>query len=278
MVLLPRLQTSLLVALTKIFFGGCMWQIMGLLSDNVFHIGGGQHITPPFTTTIEFTVLTGLGDAIGVCLGHALLSTIEVKVLHRQFHGWPHFFQTAVILFSGSLLSGGAWQGLENACVDNGLNFNLALLVVALGCGTLFFVGITTGRAVMNLPRATLKDFTLSIACGCGSGVFVGTDRRYPNNWLQGMVGERTGNEALDVFKAGLSVFIGFLVCQLFMSALLPEGTMWTDLNGGGGAGGNTGNSGRGRGSGGGTGGGNGSSDDVKGSLLENGSKIVYAT
>ena len=45
-----------------------------------------------------------------------------------------------------------------------------------------------------------------------------------------------------------------------------------------GGNGGNTGNSGRGRGSGGGTGGGNGSSDDVKGSLLENGSKIVYAT
>ena len=258
-----------------------MWQIMGLLSDNVFHIGGGQHITPPFTTTIEYTVLTGLGDAIGVCIGHALLSTIEVHALHHPFHGWPHFFQTAVILFSGSLLSGAAWQGLENACVDNHLNFNLALLVVALGCGTLFFVGVTTGRAVMNVPRATLKDFTLSVACGCGSGVFVGTDRRYPNNWLQGMVGERTGNEALDVFKAGLSVFIGFFVCQLFMSALLPLGVSWTDRDmkkeNDGGSG--TGNTDRGRGgSGRGTGGGNGSSDDVKGSLLENGSKIVYAT
>jgi len=67
------------------------------------------------------------------------------------------------------------------------------------------------------------------LACGCGSGVFVGTDRRYPENWLQGLVGERTGNSSLDVFKAGLSVFLGFLVAQIVLSLFLRQGYSWTD-------------------------------------------------
>jgi hypothetical protein len=224
-----RLRTSLLVAFTKIFLGGCMWQIMGLLSDEVFKFGGGQHRVPPFFTTVSFSVLTGIGDAVGVFIGHSCLSLIDVQCLNRKFHGWSNFFQISGILSFGSILSGGSWQGLTDGCINNGLHFNLAILLVGLGCGLFFFVGITTGRAVFQLPRATFKDFTLSLACGCGSGVFVGTDRRYPENWLQGLVGERTGNSSLDVFKAGLSVFLGFLVAQIVLSLFLRQGYSWTD-------------------------------------------------
>ena len=74
---------------------------------------------------------------------------------------------------------------------------------------------MTTGRAIVNLPRKTMKDFSLAIACGTGSGCFVGTCSRYPNNWLQPVVGERTGMAGLDIFKAGLSVLIGFIFAQL---------------------------------------------------------------
>ena len=228
MPLFLRLRKSFTAAFTKIFFGGCCWQIMGLLSDRVFH-DGGQHVTPPFNTTLSFTLLTGVGDALGVCLGHALLTYLEVHFLKDPFQGWSNFWKVAATLATGSLLSGGAWQGLADGCIDLAINFNLALLLVAFGCGSFFFLGMTTGRALFNLPRATCHDFTLSIACGFGSGVFVGTDRRYPNNWLQAAVGERTGDAALDIFKAGLSVFIGFVLAQTFLSLFLRPGWLWTD-------------------------------------------------
>ena len=206
-----------------------MWQIMGLLSDNYFHFGPvGQHSKPPFLTTTAYTVLTGAGDAFGVVLGHTLLSLFETKILHRSFT-WSNFFKIGGALACGSCLSGGAWQGLADGCVNDKLSFNTAVLVVGLCCGGVFFMGLTTGRAVFALPRETWKDFTLAIACGCGSGFFVGTDSRYPNNWMQPVVGERTGDNVLDVVKAGLSVFLGFLCAQLLFCMCVQYGSLWTD-------------------------------------------------
>ena len=96
-------------------------------------------------------------------------------------------------------------------------------------CGMLFFIGYTAGRAIFASERNTWKDFTLSVSCGCASGFFVGTDSRYPQNFLQPIVGERTGTDSFDVFKAGLSTCLGFLVSQLCLSLTVPDGLLWTD-------------------------------------------------
>lgn len=207
-----------------------MWQVFGLLSDNVWKIGG-NHTTLPFSTTLFFALFTGIGDAIGVCLGHLLLTGFETFVLKLPFSGWRIFLQVAFVLSCGACLSGGTWQFITDGCIDSQYNFNLALLLVGTTCGSCFFVGITVGRAIVGLPRSTWKDFTLSIACGWGSGFFVGTDSRYPNNWLSPAVGQRTGDHQLDIFKAGLSVFIGFLCAQCVLVFVLQRGWLWTDDN-----------------------------------------------
>jgi hypothetical protein len=223
-----RLGLSLTVGLTKLLFGGCVWQIFGLLSDNVWKVGG-DHTRLPYHTTLWFTLFTGIGDATGVCIGHGILTLFETYVLKHPFSGWMIFFKVAFALSFGAFLSGGAWQPVADGCIDSAYNFNLALVLVGAMCGSCFFVGITTGRAVINLPRNTWKDFTLSIACGCGSGFFVGTDARYPNNWLSPAVGQRTGQHPLDVFKAGLSVFLGFLCAQCLLVLVFRRGWLWTD-------------------------------------------------
>ena len=223
-----RIKATLLVAFTKIFLGGIGWQSFGLFSDNILHVGGGQHIKVPYLTTTAFTALVAVGDALGVFVGHCILTLIDTKINKQPFNS-KSFVQNAAILTFGCILSGGAWQGLTNGCINDGFNFNLALVVVAFCCGTLFFVGMTTGRAIVNLPRKTMKDFTLAIACGTGSGCFVGTCSRYPNNWLQPVVGERTGMAGLDIFKAGLSVLIGFIFAQLLLCLVVPYGSMWCD-------------------------------------------------
>ena len=224
-----RALSSVLVAATKIFFGGCCWQVMGLLADNVWKIGGGQHKAQPYETTAAFAVLTGIGDAMGVFLGHAILTAIEAKFMSKAFCGLDRFLRIAGALSTGCILSGGAWQGLTDLCAVHHWPFTAAMLFVGACCGSFFFVGFTAGRAIFSIERATQKDFTLSLSCGLASGFFVGTDARYPNNWLQIIVGERNGHDALDIFKAGLSTFLGFSVSQIFLSAFVPKGRLWTD-------------------------------------------------
>jgi hypothetical protein len=82
---------------------------------------------------------------------------------------------------------------------------------------------------MFQVRRDTFRDFTLAIACGCGSAFFVGTDLRYQGNWLQIIVGERTGRDALDVFKAALSTFLGFNVGMLILMMIFPLGSLWVD-------------------------------------------------
>ena len=222
-----RLWPSVSVSLTKLSLAGAGWQAMGLLADKIGI--GGRHTEPPFETTLAFSVSAGLGDAGGVFLGALMM---EVCSPSSPSEGrWPHFFKATASLVVGSFLSGTAWQGALDGCYDAGMDFDIAMMIVAAICGAVFFMGVTTGRAVFLLQRDTFRDFTLAIACGCGSGFFVGTDLRYEGNWLQIFVGERTGKDTLDVFKAALSTFLGFNVGMLFLIIGCPEGMLWADQN-----------------------------------------------
>ena len=221
-----RLLPTFAVGISKIFLSGVVWQIFGLLADNVLRVGG-QHSTPPFQTTLAFSALVGAGDALGVVIGQFVLSLVLEP--SRAFPGWRIFWQTAGALGLGSALSGAAWQGALDGCIDASLSFEASQAVVGSVCGMLFFLGVTTGRALVNLPRDTARDVTLAAACGTGAAFFVGTDLRYPDNWLQPVVGERTGVDTLDCVKAGLSVLLGFLAMQLPLILCVPNAWMWCD-------------------------------------------------
>ena len=227
-----RLCTTVVVSLAKVFLAGASWQAAGLVSDAAGV--GGEHTAPPFQTTLAFSVYTGAGDMCGVFVGALLLECLSPRATliadaEDRRGRWPHFFKSTAPLLFGSFLSGSIWQGVVDGCYDAQMNFDIAMLSVALLCGLVFFMGMTTGRAILQLPRDTFRDCTLSIACGCGSAFFIGTDMRYQGNWLQVFVGERTGKDALDVFKAALSTFLGFNFGMIFLMLLVPEGLCWTD-------------------------------------------------
>ena len=248
-----RIKQALLVAVTKIFLAGVGWQAGGFLADYCW--AAGQHRAPPFTTTVGFMALTGLGDALGVLLGHLLLTLLAAateRLAARTKLETPRrrtttttstrrrrscdllltFSKEAGALALGSVLSGGAWQFVLDACSDAALPFNTSMLLTGGACGFLFWLGLTAGRAVVSLPRATLQDATLGLACGCASACFVGTDMRYAGNWLQGLVGERRGVDGLDCVKAGLSTALGFVAAHVVIVPLLPGGWCWSDPSG----------------------------------------------
>ena len=149
---------------------------------------------------------------------------------------------------------------------------------------------MTTGRAAVDLPRATVQDATLALACGVGCASFVGTDCQYPGNFLRPVVGERASFSGLhDCLVAGFSTALGFFVAQLLLiTPLVPDGCSWCDppdlLYGGGGSGsGGSGGSGghghgRGRGSGSGGGGGGGGGKRGYGSMSGGGGRAISAT
>lgn len=227
-----RLCTTVAVSLAKVFLAGASWQAAGLASDAAGV--GGEHTAPPFQTTLAFSVYTGAGDMCGVLVGALLLECLSPgapAIADADDHRdrWSRFLKSTAPLLLGSFLSGSIWQGVVDGCYDAQMNFDIAMLSVAFICGLVFFMGMTTGRAVFQLPRDTLRDCTLAIACGCGSAFFIGTDMRYQGNWLQVFVGERTGKDTLDIFKAALSTFLGFNFGMFFLMLLVPEGLCWTD-------------------------------------------------
>jgi hypothetical protein len=150
------------------------------------------------------------------------------------------------------------------------------MTLVGTGCGLLFWIGMTTGRAAVDLPRATVRDATLALACGVGCATFVGTDCQYTGNFLRPVVGERASFSGLhDCLVAGFSTALGFFVAQLLLvTTLVPDGCSWCDppdlLYGGGGTG-------RGRGSGSG-GGGGGGGERGYGSMSGGGGRAISAT
>jgi hypothetical protein len=111
-------------------------------------------------------------------------------------------------------------------------SFELAMLGVGTTSGVLFWTGMQGGRNLVGVAPEIRRDATLAVAVGWGGAFFVGTDSWYHGNWLQGLVGERSGkpgDAGMDILKAGLSSTLGFLFCQLVLNVLLPVGISWTD-------------------------------------------------
>jgi len=219
-----RLVLSVKVAICKIFLAGAGWQAAAFAADAM---GLGQHRSLPFSSGFLWLTATGIGDALGVFLGHAILSS------YGLYHGTvspEKFWKEAGIVCTGSILSGSAWQGALDSCIAGDFQFEVGMLGTGFACGMLFWTGLKAGRSwTRSSTQGSWGDATLSWACGGASAFFVSTDRRYHGNWLQAVTGERTGESGVDVLRAGLSTMLGFLVVQVLLIVLVPTGFLWTE-------------------------------------------------
>lgn len=182
---------------------------------------------------------TGVGDAFGVFVGQTALVATLRRVNPGTFGGWGSAVVSAGVVAAGSFCSGTAWQPATDMAVAQITDFTPAALAVGTICALFFFFGITAAGAGVvaaslqppspSRRRAVLQDVTLAVAVGGGAAFFVGTDSRYPGNWLMKVVGERDGAIFFDSVKAGISTALGYAVFQLVLVFVVPQGFLWTD-------------------------------------------------
>ena len=171
---------------------------------------------------MDFALVTGVGDGIGVAVGHTTYMAIKKAVTGSADIDMTAQAQTGIFLGSAAVCSGGIWQPFVNTLQAAGLGFNTSLVLTA-GCGTLaFFSGLRLGRLIYSpifagveeANYANLKaDAALSVAVGGAAGCFVGTDVSYAGaNWLRPLVGvEETCASTTASVLAGSSTALGFM-------------------------------------------------------------------
>jgi hypothetical protein len=115
---------------------------------------------------------------------------------------------TGILIGTGGLCSGTAWQPLVNALQGANLSFAEVFAGTWLGCGIAFYAGLRVGRTILSgylehIQEPTYEnsktDTSLSVAIGGATGFFVGTDTAYlpDQNMLINIVGIQDGTPDL---------------------------------------------------------------------------------
>jgi len=236
--LLNRLQVTAEVTVSKIFPAGFGWQGMSCVADQAGYEA----------TEIPFFLATGVGDAIGVLVGHTLFYAAK-KAAFDDSIDMASTVQTGCLLATGAFHAGTAWQPIVNALHDGlGLSFNQTLVGTLGGCGFMFFVGLRVGRSLLSPMMshvqgpsyANLKaDAGLSVSIGGATACFVGTDVSFATmsgtevleqNWLRPVVGIEEGVSDLSgMVSAGTSTALGFTAIQMAQNVAVPKGKNWVD-------------------------------------------------
>lgn len=224
-----RFQTTVEVAISKIFPAGFGWQYSSCIADDM----GFQ------ATDAGFAAMTGLGDMCGVFTGHSIYYTMKSLIdptvdVKTEVH-------TALFLGSAAFCSGAAWQPVVNTLQAANLPFNGVVVGTTAATGLAFFTGLRIFRSIynpmgLNVPAndyANLKsDCSLSVSIGSACGAFVGTDIAYfpDQNWLKGAVGIEDADAVLTgCVKAGSSTALGFTAVQTAQNVAYAKGKNWTD-------------------------------------------------
>jgi hypothetical protein len=225
-----RIQVTAEVAVSKIFPAGFGWQTAATVAE-----GWGMD-----AANLDFALVTGLGDGLGVAAGHTTYMAVKKAVTGSKDIDMTSQAQTGIFLGSAAVCSGGVWQPFVNTLQAAGLGFNSSLVLTA-GCGTLaFFSGLRIFRAIYSpifsgveeATYANLKaDAALSVAVGGAAGCFVGTDVSYAGaNWLRPLVGvEETCASTTASVLAGSSTALGFTVVQMAENVVYPKNKCWVD-------------------------------------------------
>lgn len=210
------------VAISKIFCAGAGWQLLSIVALTTLSCD---------TNSPAFFLLTGLGDALGVGLGHiafrCILCSAAINLKAEVL--------TGLWLGSSAMLSGMAWQYVVNV-VSATQPFWPTLLWTSSLCGFAFFCGLRLFRLCyqpLGMESATAGNFgadrLLAASVGAGAGLFTATDPATGIGWLAFLAVQPTDSSALAVFKAGLSTLLGFIALQSAQNVLLPVGANWLD-------------------------------------------------
>merc|ERR1711988_1387310 len=217
-VIVNRFVVTAEVIVSKIFPAGFGWQGASVVA--------GQYGYE--ATDLGFFLMTGVGDAIGVGLGHFGYMCLKKGATGNG--DLNQEFGTATLLSTACIFSGTAWQPIVNFLHDTAhLPFDPTAAGVVVGCGSMFFIGLRFARATWSKVLSTVApasyanlkaDAQLSLSVGGATGCFVGTDVSFgegaaDTNWLRPVVGIEDGTDDLTGMAiAGTSTGLGFAAFQ----------------------------------------------------------------
>jgi hypothetical protein len=225
-----RMYVTAEVAVSKIFPAGFGWQTAATLAD-----GAGLQ-----ANEATFYLATGMGDGIGVMLGHLLYMAGKKTVTGDEGIDIGKEFQTGIMLGSAAVCSGTAWQPTVTALQAAGWGFETSVTATGGVAVLAFFAGLRLARLVYapifrgveEATYANLKaDAALSVAIGGAAGCFLGTDVSYQAaNWMAPAIGIHESSSALAAScLAGTSTLIGFSVVQTAENLVYPKDKCWVD-------------------------------------------------
>jgi VIT1/CCC1 family predicted Fe2+/Mn2+ transporter len=227
-----RWTVTVEAAISKIFPGGFGWQTGSIVAANYCHYS---------SDSVNFALCTGLGDAVGVFVGHCLyyyvkqslsLSTTSPVDMTKETH-------TGLWLGTAAFCSGTVWQPVVTLLQSSNCTFTQVMVGTWLTCSTAFYIGLRGGRTL--LPLSTLSkptydnsqtDLALSISIGGATGFFVGTDTAYlpDQNFLLPLVGiTATTTDFVGCTLAGTSTALGFVTAQSVLNSIYPYKKCWND-------------------------------------------------
>jgi hypothetical protein len=161
-----RLRSSNTVAISKIFPAGAGWQAASLFAaDNL-----GLE-----STSLAFFGAVGLGDFLGVFLGHTLFFLLKKLVRHDPTIKMGEQLQVATLLGGAAFFSGATWQPALNALRFLGLDFAGVFLGVGASCTLAFFTGLRVWRKLLSPSMGAVErnsyqnqksDVQLAVAIG----------------------------------------------------------------------------------------------------------------
>lgn len=229
--LVDRFILTAEVTVSKIFPAGFGWQTSSIIAENNFGFAADS---------MNFALTTGVGDAIGVLMGHTAYYGIKKAVVDSEIDMTKEF-QTGVLLGSAAFCSGTVWQPLVDALQGANLSFAHVFTGTWVGCGLAFYGGLRVARTLLSsqlthIAEPTYEnskdDASLSVVIGGATGFFVGTDAAYlpDQNFLIDIVGIQDGTPDLTgCFIAGSSTAMGFATSQSAMNLVYPAGKCWVD-------------------------------------------------
>lgn len=230
--MLDRFKITAEVTVSKIFPAGLGWQSSSIVAEEWLGYA---------PDTVSFALTTGLGDGIGVMLGHCAYFAAKKSITGDDSINMERETQTGLLLASAAFCSGTAWQPLVDVLQAADLSFFQVFAGTWVGCGTAFYFGLRGARTILSGPCQYIQepsydnsttDKSLSVAIGGATGFFVGTDTAYlpTQNFLINAVGIHDATPALTGCAiAGTSTSLGFLSAQTTMNAIYPAGKLWND-------------------------------------------------
>lgn len=230
--LADRFAITAEVTVSKIFPAGFGWQSSSILAESGLGFSADS---------MAFALTTGVGDGIGVLVGHSAYFAAKKAALSDASINMTREVHTGILLGSAAFCSGTAWQPVVNALQGANLSFSSVFAGTWVACGTAFYLGLRGGRTILSgflehIHEPTYEnsktDASLSVAIGGATGFFVGTDAAYlpDQNFLINVVGITDGTSDLaGCAIAGTSTGLGFVTAQTGLNLVFPTGKCWND-------------------------------------------------